>query len=77
MQCPSCKDVSLVNAEREAIEIDYCPNCHGIWLDRGELDKIIERSVSDAMGPGAAHREQHVQKPHKQKRNLITELFDF
>ncbi|AOS96963.1 hypothetical protein AUP74_01527 [Microbulbifer aggregans] len=76
MHCPVCKDVSLVNAEREGIEIDYCPNCRGIWLDRGELDKIIERSASDAVG-AAAHREHHAQTPHKQKRNLITELFDF
>lgn len=44
MQCPICRDVSLVMTERQNVEIDYCPECRGVWLDRGELDKIIERS---------------------------------
>jgi Zn-finger nucleic acid-binding protein len=44
MQCPICKDIALVMTERQSIEIDYCPQCRGVWLDRGELDKIIERS---------------------------------
>ncbi|WP_454838578.1 TFIIB-type zinc ribbon-containing protein [Pseudomonas mohnii] len=44
MQCPICKDTALVMTERQSIEIDYCPQCRGVWLDRGELDKIIERS---------------------------------
>jgi uncharacterized protein len=43
--CPSCK-VDLVMSDRQGIEIDYCPKCRGVWLDRGELDKIIERSGS-------------------------------
>jgi Zn-finger nucleic acid-binding protein len=43
MDCPICK-VSLEMADRQGIEIDYCPKCRGIWLDRGELDKLIERS---------------------------------
>lgn len=43
MNCPIC-NVALVMAERRGVEIDYCPQCRGIWLDRGELDKIIERS---------------------------------
>lgn len=46
MLCPVCKNVELVMSERSGIEIDYCPNCRGVWLDRGELDKIIERSVT-------------------------------
>lgn len=49
MQCPVCKEVQLVMAERQTIEIDYCPQCRGVWLDRGELDKIIERSIQDLM----------------------------
>lgn len=44
MQCPVC-DVTLKMADRQGIEIDYCPQCRGVWLDRGELDKIIERSL--------------------------------
>jgi len=43
MKCPNCNE-TLVMADRQGIEIDYCPNCRGVWLDRGELDKIIERS---------------------------------
>ncbi|MES2367063.1 MAG: zf-TFIIB domain-containing protein [Pseudomonadota bacterium] len=44
--CPTCK-VDLVMSERQGIEIDYCPKCRGVWLDRGELDKIIERNASE------------------------------
>ena len=44
MQCPVCAETQLVMTSRQDIEIDYCPKCRGVWLDRGELDKIIERS---------------------------------
>lgn len=44
MKCPQC-NVDLSMTDRQGIEIDYCPQCRGVWLDRGELDKIIERSV--------------------------------
>ncbi|PPL18927.1 MULTISPECIES: TFIIB-type zinc ribbon-containing protein [Microterricola] len=43
MNCP-LDSTPLVMSERSGIEIDYCPQCRGVWLDRGELDKIIERS---------------------------------
>lgn len=46
MKCPICTTVNLVMSERQGVEIDYCPECRGVWLDRGELDKIIERSAS-------------------------------
>lgn len=46
MNCPHCAETTLVMAERNGIEIDYCPKCRGVWLDRGELDKIIERAAS-------------------------------
>lgn len=51
MNCPHC-NVNLVMTERSGIEIDYCPQCRGVWLDRGELDKIIERAGASA--PAAA-----------------------
>lgn len=51
MQCPVCTNTQLVMSERQGIEIDYCPQCRGVWLDRGELDKLIERS---AVAPIAA-----------------------
>ena len=46
MKCPVCKEVNLVMSERQGIEIDYCPECRGVWLDRGELDKIITKTES-------------------------------
>jgi len=51
MKCPVCTSVNLVMSERQGIEIDYCPECRGVWLDRGELDKIIERAVPQEMSP--------------------------
>ena len=45
MNCPNCKTTTLVMTERQGVEIDHCPQCRGVWLDRGELDKIIERSA--------------------------------
>ena len=50
MPCPRCR-VDLVMSERQGIEIDYCPKCRGVWLDRGELDKIIDRAATE---PAAA-----------------------
>ena len=78
MQCPVCTDKTLVMSERQGIEIDYCPGCRGVWLDRGELDKIIERSNSEAapapqaaapapvhtpLAAPAPHYPQHAQYP--------------
>jgi Zn-finger nucleic acid-binding protein len=53
MKCPVCS-VDLMLADRQSIEIDYCPQCRGVWLDRGELDKILERSYQT---PPERHRE--------------------
>lgn len=53
MKCPVCSTIDLLMTERSGIEIDYCPQCRGVWLDRGELDKIIERSTAD-MAPAAS-----------------------
>lgn len=60
MQCPA-DGTTLVMSERQGIEIDYCPKCRGVWLDRGELDKIIERSAS-----AAAPQPQAAPPPAKQ-----------
>jgi Zn-finger nucleic acid-binding protein len=61
MLCPVCK-VGLHMSDRQGIEIDYCPQCRGIWLDRGELDKIIERSgVAEA--PAAPQAPQPSMPP--------------
>ncbi len=54
MKCPTCTTTDLLMSERLNIEIDYCPQCRGVWLDRGELDKIIERSAGEsALAPAA------------------------
>ena len=47
--CPACR-VNLVMSERSGVEIDYCPQCRGVWLDRGELDKILDRAASELSG---------------------------
>ncbi|RJP37143.1 MAG: hypothetical protein C4548_14910 [Desulfobacteraceae bacterium] len=85
MKCPACKEVNLVMADRQGIEIDYCPECRGIWLDRGELDKIIERSASQQQIPSRGREADHVRAQDrgkaeyypKKKKSLLSELFDF
>lgn len=83
MKCPICVDESLVMADRQGIEIDYCSKCRGVWLDRGELDKIIERSASAPQPqPKGDYREpsRHSSdyEHHKKKKGgLLGELFDF
>jgi Zn-finger nucleic acid-binding protein len=84
MKCPICKVVNLVMADRQGIEIDYCPECRGVWLDRGELDKLIERSAAQPSPPRereAYHdRSQSPDKRdhrYKKKESLLGELFDF
>lgn len=51
MKCPTCPDTALVMADRQGVEIDYCPHCRGVWLDRGELDKLIDRAATAAPAP--------------------------
>lgn len=87
MLCPTCNNVQLVMSERKGIEIDYCPQCRGVWLDRGELDKIIERSVAEEMpaprsAPGAVvadagrdHGSGHLGKRYRRK-SIWSEIFD-
>ncbi|MFN0072060.1 MAG: zf-TFIIB domain-containing protein [Chloroflexota bacterium] len=50
MQCPRCA-VPLTMTDRQGVEIDYCSQCRGVWLDRGEMDKIVEREASYAATP--------------------------
>jgi len=63
MLCPQCPDQTLVMADRQGVEIDYCPRCRGVWLDRGELDKIIERS-QQAMAMAAPPARPQPPAPH-------------
>ncbi|ATE67339.1 hypothetical protein COO09_09920 [Rhizorhabdus dicambivorans] len=91
MNCPVCA-VPLTMSTRQNVEIDYCPQCRGVWLDRGELDKIIERSAAElapAPPPQAApppqSRQPEYRQPHygyddrykyKRKKSFLEELFD-
>jgi uncharacterized protein len=84
MKCPVCKEVDLVMADRQGVEIDYCPACRGVWLDRGELDNIIERSTPAETSGRAMYRadsehEQHDdhERDHRHRRkSWLGELFD-
>lgn len=67
MKCPVCPDANLVMSSRQNIEIDYCPECRGVWLDRGELDKLIERSVGESTSRPAAP-QAYQQPPHPDSR---------
>lgn len=51
MKCPHCPDTHLVMTDRQGVEIDYCPICRGIWLDRGELDKLLDRAMAAVPAP--------------------------
>ncbi|NUZ06915.1 zf-TFIIB domain-containing protein [Piscinibacter koreensis] len=72
MQCPVCQNVTLVMSERQGIEIDYCPNCRGVWLDRGELDKIIDKSAALA-APGVASAASAASDPYRQPQPYPTQ----
>ena len=66
MKCPVCKTIDLLMSERRSIEIDYCPQCRGVWLDRGELDKLIAQDVGEADAPSTARagREERRDREH-------------
>ena len=83
MQCP-IDGSQLVMSDRNGVEIDYCPQCRGVWLDRGELDKIIERSVApppqQAARPVAAQEfDDYDHRPRKKKKrdSFLSDIFDF
>lgn len=89
MQCPVCPDTALMMSDRQGVEIDYCPKCRGVWLDRGELDKLIERSAAQEAPRAAApvpqrppsrpdfvdsdHRHGH---GHYRKKSWLSDIFD-
>lgn len=90
MLCPACKDVNLLMTDRQGVEVDYCPQCRGIWLDRGELDRLIERAERAIAQPiNTAPRARDDRYPEqrgepyrdgqhpKKRKSLLGELFDF
>ena len=78
MDCP-IDGTELRISERGGVEIDYCPKCRGVWLDRGELDKIIERTgaFDESYDYARKHSPQHKSYPNKKPKNMLKELFDF
>ena len=88
MKCP-IDGAQLVMTDRAGVEIDYCPTCRGVWLDRGELDKIIERSAQAAPPPPPqarvyeasddGYRDTYRGKPQKKKKRcgFLEDIFDF
>ena len=66
MKCPSCVNALLVMSERQGVEIDYCPQCRGVWLDRGELDKLLDRAATQAPAQAAAPAVQYQSEHHQQ-----------
>jgi Zn-finger nucleic acid-binding protein len=89
MNCPICM-IPLNITERQGIELDFCPKCRGVWLDRGELDKIIERSTSgipsrpnteqryndDRDKHYDEHSDKHHGDQHGKRRGFLHDLFD-
>ena len=89
MKCPTCPDSTLVMTDRQGVEIDYCPPCRGIWLDRGELDKLLERAAAESASPTApVSRSRKLpdfedsdyragQRYHRdRKKSWLNEIFD-
>ena len=66
MNCPVC-NVALTMTDRQGVEIDYCPKCRGVWLDRGELDKIIERSASVPQQYSGSSNQSHERRPERER----------
>ena len=91
MKCPVCPESTLLMSERQGVEIDYCPTCRGVWLDRGELDKLVQLSGRQepartetyrAPAPGAVRRdfdESDFNKQHHggyRKKSWLSDFFD-
>lgn len=93
MKCPVCVEVDLLMSERSGVEIDYCPKCRGVWLDRGELDKIIANSESPKTSSSIYDRDRGFDRGYEQRErrydqggyyhkpkkreSFLSDLFDF
>ncbi|MEH6307145.1 zf-TFIIB domain-containing protein [Olivibacter sp. CPCC 100613] len=92
MKCPNCNE-TLLMSERYQVEVDYCPKCRGIWLDKGELDKIInyvdnehnDESSKSYSTPNqwndyngkSDYHDKHDQQRPYKKKSFLSNLFDF
>lgn len=91
MKCPHCAEATLVMSERQGVEIDYCPTCRGVWLDRGELDKLLDRAAAQAAPAPASAAQPAARRPDfvdsdfrtgshghytKRRKSWLNEIFD-
>jgi uncharacterized protein len=88
LKCPRDGEI-LISSNKNGIEIEYCPTCGGVWLDHGELEKLIALASQPKFGPPDIQSNQHkmssneyssgYHKPqkHKKKENWLGEIFDF
>ena len=90
MKCP-IDGTPLLMTERNGVEIDYCPECRGVWLDRGELEKIIERAAAELIhhkahmpgtqaawvGATSARIGEHELHKRRKRDSFLDDLFDF
>jgi uncharacterized protein len=87
MKCPTCQ-IALLILDKNGIEIDYCPDCRGIWLERGELEKILERSAeyySSKINYDAEYKKYQYDQddnyrknhPYRRKKSFLNDIFDF
>lgn len=86
MKCPNDGE-TLVMTDRNGVEIDYCPKCRGIWLDKGELDKIIEKTGEHYSSKDNYERDRksyhyddhdyYKKHPHKKKKSFLSDFLDF
>ena len=89
MKCPMCPDSILVITNRQNVEIDYCPQCRGVWLDRGELDKLIAMGANQpqarcplmASQPDFVDSDRHKSYgshgyPQRRRKSWLNDIFD-
>lgn len=86
MKCPNCDEILVIDT-RQGVQIDHCPNCKGIWLDKGELDKIVSLTAKFTSGENTGHypdnryrQENHYNDQYykqKKKKGFLSDFFDF
>jgi uncharacterized protein len=92
MKCPNCPDVRLAISARQGVELDYCPQCRGVWLDRGELDKLLELEAQSQIGVARRHDHSYEGErgaprsshdygqrhggPERRRKSWLEEIFD-
>lgn len=80
MYCPTCATTRLVQTERQKVEVDYCPHCRGVWLDRGELEKLLDKAASSSQTrfePPADSKPFY--RPHgrrQRRKSWLSEILD-